>query len=158
VIDQAGIDRIGGYVGRPVKFDSWEQAIDVLTERNRDMFPKWGPGEWERFTHRIMHDAADGIRFEYDMRIADKFRAATEGPQGANWHLYESLAGRPLLILRGDRSDLLSAEIAQQMTESLPGDAELVVVPDVGHTPNLEEPEAQAGMDRLLDRVMERQD
>ena len=157
-IDQAGIDRIAGYVGREVLFENWDEAIAVLTERNRDVFPKWGPGEWERFTCRIMTEAPDGIRFQYDMRIADNFRAATEGPQGANWHLYEALAGRPLLILRGERSDLLSAEVAQQMVERLEGDAELVVVPDVGHTPSLEEPEAQAAMDRLLARVMERQD
>ena len=157
-IDQAGLDRIGSYVGRELAFRSWDEAIAALAQRNRDMFPKWGPAEWERFAHRIMHEAPDGVRFPYDMRIADNFRAATEGPQGANWHLYECLAGRPLLILRGGRSDLLSAEVAGQMIERLQGDAELVVVPDVGHTPNLEELEAQAAMDRLLARVMESQE
>jgi pimeloyl-ACP methyl ester carboxylesterase len=39
------------------------------------------------------------------------------------------------------------------MADSLP-DAELVVVPDVGHAPALDEPEAVAGIDRLLDRVL----
>jgi pimeloyl-ACP methyl ester carboxylesterase len=157
-IDQAGIDRIGGYVGREVVFDDWDEAIAVLTERNREMFPNWGPDDWKRFTRRIMHETADGIRFQYDMRIAENFRAATEGPQGANWHLYEALAGRPVLILRGGRSDLLSAEVADQMVERLAGDAELVVVPDVGHAPTLEEPEAQQAIDRLLERVMAREE
>jgi len=157
-IDQAGIDRIGGYVGREVAFEDWDQAVAVLTERNRDVFPRWRAGEWERFARRIMHETPAGIRFEYDMRIADNFRSATEGPQGANWHLYEALAGRPVLILRGTRSDLLSDEVAREMVERLKGDAELVVVPDVGHTPNLEEAEAQAAMDRLLERVMARED
>lgn len=158
VIDQAGIDRIGGYVGREVTFDSWEQAVTVLAERNREVFPKWGHGEWERFARRIMHETADGIRFQYDMAIAEKFRAATEGPQGANWDLFEALAGRPVLILRGELSDLLSEQIANEMAERLGGDAELVVVPSVGHTPNLEEPEARAAMDRLLERVAARED
>jgi pimeloyl-ACP methyl ester carboxylesterase len=156
VIDQAGIDRIGGYVGREVRFDSWDEAIETLEERNREVFPRWKRAEWERFAHRIMHETADGIGFQYDMRIADNFRAATEGPQGANWHLYESLAGRPVTILRGALSDLLAQDIAQQMVERLNGDAELVVVPDVGHTPSLEEPESTAAMDRLLERVMAR--
>jgi pimeloyl-ACP methyl ester carboxylesterase len=156
-IDQTGIDRIGGYVGREVAFDGWDEAISVLTERNREVFPRWGPGEWERFTHRIMHETPDGIRFQYDMRIADNFRQATEGRQGASWHLYESLAGRPVTILRGALSDLLAQDVAEQMVERLGGDAELVVVPDVGHTPNLEEPESQGAMDRLLERVMARQ-
>lgn len=158
VIDQAGIDRIGSYVGREVRFDSWDQAVAVLTERNREVFPKWDAGEWERFARRIMHETGDGIRFQYDMRISEKFRDATEGPQGANWDLYESLAGRPVLILRGELSDLLSAQVADEMVERLSGDAELVVVPSVGHTPNLEEPEALAAIDHLLERVMARQD
>jgi len=158
VIDQAGIDRIGGYVGQEVRFDSWEEAIDTLEERNREVFPRWKRSEWDRFTHRIMHETPDGIAFQYDMRISENFRAATEGPQGADWNLYESLAGRPVTILRGELSDLLAPDIADQMVERLDGDAELVVVPDVGHTPNLEESESTAAMDRLLDRVMARQE
>ena len=157
-IDQAGIDRIGGYVGREVAFASWGQAIAVLTERNREMFPKWGAGEWDRFARRILHETDEGIRFQYDTRIADNYRAATEGPQGANWNLYECLTGRPVLILKGGLSDLLSDEVAERMVERLHDDAELVVVPDVGHTPNLEEPEALAAIDRLLERVMARQE
>ena len=157
-IDQSGIDRIGGYVGREITFDSWDQAATVLAERNREVFPKWGPGEWDRFTRRIMRETPEGLRFEYDMRIAESFRDATEGPNGANWHLYEALAGRPVLILRGALSDLLSAKIAEEMVGRLKEDAELVVVPDAGHAPSLEEREAQDAMDRLLARVMERQD
>ena len=72
--------------------------------------------------------------------------------------MYEALAGRPVLILRGELSDLLAADVAERMVEELNGDAELVVVPAVGHTPNLEEPEAQEAMDRLLERVMARQE
>jgi len=157
VIDQEGIDRIGTYVGRPVNFASWEDAADALAERNRDKFPYWTAEDWHQFAHRTCAAGADGSELQYDMAIAQKFRAATEGSQGANWNLYEALAGRPVLILRGGLSDLLSQEVAEQMVERLQGDAELVVVPDVGHTPNLEEPEATAAMDRLLERVMARE-
>ena len=158
VIDQVGIDRIGGYVGKETRFGSWDEAIETLADRNREVFPRWERGEWERFSHRIMHETPDGIAFQYDMRIAQNFRAATEGPQGANWHLFESLAGRPVTILRGGLSDLLTQDIAEQMVERLGSDAELAVVPDVGHTPNLEEPESTAAMDRLLERVMAREE
>src|SRR6185369_9054789 len=68
-IDQEGIDRIGGYVGTDTKFGSWEEAISRVSERNRDVFPKWGAGEWDRFTRRVMHETPEGIAFEYDMRI-----------------------------------------------------------------------------------------
>ena len=157
-IDQEGLDRIGSYVGRQVTFASWSEAAQILADRNRDKFPHWTSDDWDRFARRICVASAEGIRFQYDMRIADNFRAATEGPQGANWGLYEALAGRPVLILRGGLSDLLSEEVADQMVDRLGGDAELVVVPDVGHTPNLEEPEAVAAMNRLLVRVTAREE
>ena len=157
-IDQAGIDRIGTYVGKQVTFPDWDVAATVLAERNREKFPHWTTRDWGNFARRICHETAEGIQFQYDMAISENFRAATEGPQGASWHLYEALAGRPLLILRGELSDLLSHDIAGQMAAKLSHDAELVVVPAVGHTPNLEEPEATAAMDRLLDRVMARQE
>jgi pimeloyl-ACP methyl ester carboxylesterase len=157
-IDPAGVERIGTYVGREARFDSWEEAARLLAERNRDKFPKWTASDWDRFARRICHEAADGIRFQYDMAIAQNFRAVTEAPASQSWHLFEELAGRPVTILRGELSDLLSAEIAQKMVEALGGDTELVVVPDVGHTPNLEEPIVQAAMDRLLDRALAREE
>ncbi len=156
-IDGAGIDRIAGYVGREVFFPSWEEATRVLAERNREMFPRWQQHDWERFARRILDESPRGIGFDYDMNIAGNFRAATEGPQSANWDLYEALAGRPVLVLRGALSDLLAPDVASQMIERLAGDAELLVVPDVGHTPTLEEPEVQLAMDRLLDRVIQQQ-
>src|SRR5262245_61432861 len=158
VIDQEGIDRIGRYVGRPVTYPSWEDAAHALAERNGDKFPDWTEDDWDRFAHRICIARPDGIEFQYDMAIAANFRAATEGPQGANWHLYECLRGRPVLILKGELSDLLSQDIANEMVERLGEDAELAVIPAVGHAPNLEEPEAIAAIDRLLDRVMAREE
>jgi len=41
------------------------------------------------------------------------------------------------------------------MREAIPG-AELVTVPGVGHAPDFEEPEAVAGVERLLQRVLAR--
>ena len=57
------------------------------------------------------------------------------------------------LIVRGETSDLLSAQTASRMLAKLPK-AELVTVPGIGHAPILEEPEAAAGIDRLLEKVL----
>jgi pimeloyl-ACP methyl ester carboxylesterase len=43
------------------------------------------------------------------------------------------------------------------MVSELRGEAELVIIPDTGHAPSLEEPEALAALDRLLDRVSARE-
>ena len=95
------------------------------------------------------------MRFDYDMRIADNFVRAAGKPQIDAWPYYRALDGRPVTILRGAHSDLLSDATAQAMVAAL-DDAVLVTVPDVGHTPSLEEPESHAAIDHLLERVLAR--
>jgi pimeloyl-ACP methyl ester carboxylesterase len=141
-----------------VRFESWEDAASRLRERNREMFPNWTEGEWHRFVRRVCYEAEDGIRFEYDMGIADNFRLAAETPSADAWPMLRALAGRPVTVLRGALSDLLSPATADRMVAELGDDAELVIIPDTGHAPSLEEPEALAALDRLLDRVSARED
>jgi pimeloyl-ACP methyl ester carboxylesterase len=65
------------------------------------------------------------------------------------WPLYIALAQKPLLIIRGANSDLLTAAAAERMAAAAPG-VELVTVPHVGHAPLLNEPEAVAAIDDFL--------
>jgi pimeloyl-ACP methyl ester carboxylesterase len=154
-IDQAGIDRIGSYVGKDARFASWEDAIAEAHHRHEATFPKWGAGEWERYVHRICREEDGQIRFDYDMNIADNFVRAAGKPQIDAWPYYKALDGRPVTILRGELSDLLSEATATAMVAGL-SDAELVTVPRVGHAPSLDEPESLAAIDRLLERVLAR--
>ncbi|MDQ3074236.1 MAG: alpha/beta hydrolase [Pseudomonadota bacterium] len=155
VIDQAGIDRIGSYVGQDKRYASWDEAAGDARERHGATFARWGPGEWERYVRRICREEKGEVRFDYDMKIADNFQRAAGSPQIDARPFYKALDGRPVTILRGEHSDLLSAETAAAMVAAL-DDAELVTVPHVGHTPNLEEPESHAAIDRLLARVLAR--
>jgi pimeloyl-ACP methyl ester carboxylesterase len=64
--------------------------------------------------------------------------------------LFRRLArGRPTLLLRGELSDLITAAIAARMAKAAPS-LEIVVVPNVGHAPTLEEPAAVDAIDRFL--------
>ena len=58
-------------------------------------------------------------------------------------------------MLRGELSDLLSAETVERMLAANPA-MEAATVPRVGHAPTLDEPEAEAAIDRLLKRVRSR--
>ena len=155
VIDQPGIERIRGYVGEDKRFASWDEAVADLTQRHGESFPTWGADEWGRYVRRICREDQGSIRFDYDMAIVDNFSRVAGLPQVDVWPLYHALDGRPVTILRGALSDLLSAETAAAMAAAL-SDVELVTVPDVGHTPSFEEPASQAALDRLLDRVLAR--
>jgi len=89
------------------------------------------------------------------MAIADPFNAGNTGEVPDAWPYYRALAGRPILVLRGGTSDLLSDSAARRMATEIP-DVEVVTVPRVGHAPDLDEPEAAEAIDRLLERVLKR--
>ena len=152
-IDQAGIERIRGYVGRSIEFASWEDLARALAARNADVYPGYSADQWQVFARRIASEREGRITFDYDMAISNNFNRAPNGPAASVWPLYQGLAGIPLLILRGELSDLLDAEVARKMAQALP-ESELVTVPNVGHAPALDETEAIAGIDRLLARVL----
>ena len=62
------------------------------------------------------------------------------------------MTAEPLLVVRGEQSDILDPAIAAKMVKRVKG-AELVTIPRIGHAPTLDEPEAVAGIERLLARV-----
>ena len=154
-LDLSGIDRIKTYVGKPIVFRDWDEAADTLQERTGDVHPRYGRAEWQRFAKRICRETDQGVEFDYDMAIADPFNAGNTGEVPDAWPYYRVLAGRPVLVLRGETSDLLSDAAAQRMATEIP-DVEIVTVPRVGHAPDLDEPEAIDAIDRLLERVLKR--
>ncbi len=156
VIDPAGIARIASYVGKPARFDTWDSAIEEISARNGDIHPDFDRAAWERFVRRTMREENGSVAFDYDMKIADTFTQPGDAPPSDTWPFFLALDGRPVTLLRGELSDLLSAEIAQEMARRF-DDCELVTVPRVGHAPTLEEPESVAAIARLLDRVLARE-
>jgi pimeloyl-ACP methyl ester carboxylesterase len=153
-LDNAGIERIRTYVGKPVLFRDWEHAASQLHARHGDVHPAYGDAEWLRYAKRVCRETERGVEFDYDMAIAEPFNEGETGAIADAWPFYRALAGRPVLIIRAAHSDLLPAPVAERMAREIP-DAEIVTVPDVGHAPDLDEPEAVAAIDRLLDRVLE---
>ena len=156
-LDPAGIERIGGYVGQPLLFPDWDEAAAAFAGKYRDHHPAYGRDEWLRYAKRVARETDRGIEFDYDMAIAEPFRSMDDktATAGNAWPLLAGLAGKPVLILRGEHSDLLTAEVATRMKDVLPG-ADMVTVPNVGHAPDFDEPESVAAVDRLLERVLER--
>ena len=55
-----------------------------------------------------------------------------------------------MLLIRGERSDILSTEVAGKMQQEAPR-MQVAVVHGVGHAPDLDEPEAIAAIDAFLD-------
>ena len=154
VIEDAGVERLRTYVGKNAGWSSWAEAAEAAAERNRTVFPHYTTEQWEALARRLASERPDGtIQADYDMAISQVFADNKGAPETDPWPLIDGLRDKPVLIVRGETSDLLSSESAIRMRDSLPK-AELVTVPGIGHAPVLDEPEAAAGIDRLLSRVL----
>lgn len=154
-LSAAGLDRIRGYVGKPVHFAGWDEAARGFAAKYGDVHPNYGAREWLAYARRVAHETGSGIELDYDMAVAEPFMQMDEKTASAvdAWPLYRALEGKPVTILRGALTDLLSPETAARMAEAVSG-AELVTVADVGHPPDFDEPESIMAVDRLLERVL----
>lgn len=155
-LEPGGLEHIRSYVGRARDWPTWLHAARFIAEAQRDRYPDWEIDQWLVYAKRICKLTSGGrIVYDYDMRIAEPFKQPG-GEAGFDlWPLFRALANTPTLLLRGEISDLLSAATAEKMLAEAPL-MEQVVVPRVGHAPTLDEPEAIAGIDRLLKRVTAR--
>lgn len=143
VLEWQALQRIGNYLGEPVRFASVEQAADAM----RIISASFGPHtreQWLALSRPMLKPTADGgYTFHYDPAIAVPY--ASMSPESSRqgetllWQLYDAITAETLL-LRGADSDLLAPATAQAMTQRGPR-ARLVEFAGVGHAPTLVAPE-----------------
>lgn len=155
VLEKAGLDRIAGYVGGSAAVASWEEAARLTEQVQKSAFPHYGPDDWMAFARRTWVEKAPGeITLDYDPAIAASLGAIRIGfkERFAAWRLFSKMKPKPLLVVRGEISDLFSAKTAARMVKRHPNARE-IVVPGVGHAPILDEPEAADGIKAFLERL-----
>ncbi|MBY0429338.1 MAG: alpha/beta hydrolase [Alphaproteobacteria bacterium] len=127
------IQRIAFYAGRSQNFNTMDEA-----ERHcRAIYADFGiktDKDWQFFAEHTVRVKEDGgLTLHYDPSIAKVFADVKEDV--SVWPMYDSISC-PTLLLRGVRSDVLSKDIAQQMTRQGPK-ATLVTFENCGHAPAL---------------------
>jgi pimeloyl-ACP methyl ester carboxylesterase len=152
-IGAKGLERIRGYVGQGRNFETWMHAARAMSEAQGEIYPDHGLSDWLCFAKRTCKLTSNGrIVFDYDMKIAEPFKQAG-GEAGADlWPLFEGLSGVPLLVIRGEKSDILEKPVATKMAKKH-GKATLVTIPRIGHAPSLDETEAQTAICEFLGAI-----
>ena len=151
-LNKAGLDFIQTYVGKNEHFRSWEAAAAAIAASQAAAFPKYRQADWLAMARRNCRECDGAIVFDYDMAIADVFNTAGPVPKVDLWPFFAVLAEKPLLIVRGALSELLTAASFEKMRAAAPT-ATFVEIPDVGHAPTLDEPEAVAAIDEFLTKL-----
>jgi pimeloyl-ACP methyl ester carboxylesterase len=147
-----GLANIMSYLGVTPRARTHAEVAAALEARMGERFPGLGPEKWRSLARRWFDEGADGIALNYDPRLRDAFAGQGEGPTMDLWPLFDALEGLPVAVVRGANSDLLAAETVAAMRARRP-DLIVAEVPDRGHVPFLDEPEALAALEALLARV-----
>jgi pimeloyl-ACP methyl ester carboxylesterase len=134
------IVRIGDYLGQPRRFATEQGAADYLLSISAGFGPHT-PEQWLTLSRPLLRPSpdGDGLVLHYDPAMAEPFKAMTAesaaSGEAALWQVYDALQCE-VLLMRGQNSDLLDADTAQQMTERGPK-AKLIEFEGVGHAPTL---------------------
>jgi len=134
VIPKESMARIGKYAGKDPRFDTYAEVEQYV----RTVSAPFGPltdAQWQHLTTFNTRQHDDGRwGMNYDPAIALPFRKAID-KDIVLWNYYDAISC-PMLLLRGEQSDVLPREVAEQMTQRGPR-PKLVEFAGVGHAPAL---------------------
>jgi pimeloyl-ACP methyl ester carboxylesterase len=151
VIEPKGLMRIKDYVGKLPQPSSLEEGAGILRRIADGQFPNLAAAGWLAAAKRTWREQDGRLVLTYDTGLAHNFAAVTfDQPLPAMWPQFEALAQKPVMVIRGANSDLLSAETVEAMAARHPA-MEVLVVPDQGHAPLLAEPEVIAKIGQFVD-------
>jgi pimeloyl-ACP methyl ester carboxylesterase len=146
-IAQAAVERIRAYAGKPPQFD----RVSELEQYFRTVYKPYGwlsDEQWRRLTETSARRTPEGrVTTHYDPDMVMQF---VHHPSDYDqWDAYDAIEC-PTLCLRGETSDLLLAETADEMRRRGPR-AVVVTIAGCGHAPALNVPDQWRLVERFLD-------
>jgi len=152
VLEDSGLLRIASSINQPVEFSSWDEVVDGLI-RYSIGFSGLSKEQWLAFAHNLYRQKGDKIIPDYDFNLTKTFPSVDfirAGKIPQVWDLFETLNGLPVAVIRGENSDLLSPETVEKMAQMHCG-LITATVPGRAHVPFLDEAEAVAAIDAVLE-------
>lgn len=152
-LEMGGLMKIKGYIANPPPRRTYEEAAAGLKDLFGSVFPNLDDAGWMAWAHRAFREKqGGGLERTYDLKLSttlDAIDPSNEQPPA--WDLFAKLDGKPLMLIHGLLSDLLSAESAAEMGARHPG-MELVKVANEGHAPLLSDKSTQARIVAFCER------
>jgi len=154
VIEPKGLGRIAAYVGRIPLPGTWPEAARLVADMSHRAFTAVPEDEWEDIARQWFNERKGKPAPGYDVAIANAF-SVLDGPVPTLWPQFEALKRVPLLVLRGENSDILSAETVDEMRRRHPAFSSVIVRAE-GHAPLLRDAPTIEAVRRFLSATDER--
>lgn len=137
VIEREGLARIVAYVGRVPLPANWQEATELTYEMNRRQFTAVPADQWEDVARQLFNDDNGLPASAYDPQLA-KAISVMDGPTPELWPQFAALSHVPVLVVRGENSDILGARTLVEMQARHPRLAAFTVRGQ-GHAPLLKD-------------------
>lgn len=137
VVEREGLSRIVAYVGRVPMPANWNDAAETVREMSQRQFPAVPPEQWAEVARAWFNDENGRPARGYDPRLAKPFMQTNAGIPEL-WPQFAALSHVPMLAIRGEHSDILSAATVDEMRHRHPR-LETIEVPGQGHAPLLKD-------------------
>ena len=153
-LEWSALQHIGTYVGQSPRFASVEEGAAWLRVQSADFGPHTD-AQWLALSEPMLRPGPEGgFVLHYDPKIAVPMQGMTQEQvvqgEALLWNLYDAITAQTL-VLRGAKSDLLTAQTVQEMAQRGPK-AHSVTLEGVGHAPTLVQPEQVALVKEFLFR------
>ena len=149
VLEPAGIERIRAYVGKSPPVRDWAGAVAQVRMVYGSAWPGLDDARWEKLARLSFRADAAGVpQADCDPLVAEPLKDNSRASPDL-WPLWGAISRVPILSLRGELSDLLSAATVARMQREKP-DLRAVTVANRGHVPLLDEPECVEAIDEFL--------
>ncbi|MGK0442812.1 MAG: pimeloyl-ACP methyl ester carboxylesterase [Pseudohongiellaceae bacterium] len=148
---RVGLERIKNYVCNPVVVSSWAEAVAMTQRINVAEYPNFDDEDWLAFAKNIYHENDSGCPvLNYDMTISVLIAQQQDDAAPPDlWPVFSLMGDAPLLLVRGQLSDILTAACVEQM-KSLKPAMQYIEVANCGHAPLLTEPECIEAINYFL--------
>jgi len=134
LIPKAALERIASYVGEAPRFASM-QALEAYI---REIYSPFGPlsdAQWQSLVESSARSTGDGnYGLNYDPAISTPLKTMPLEDLDL-WPMWDQVSC-PVLLIRGETSDVLLGETAEEMQRRGPK-AELIELKGIGHAPTL---------------------
>jgi pimeloyl-ACP methyl ester carboxylesterase len=152
VVAAEGLARIMSYVGKGKTITNWRDAVAQTQVLNQACFPDYSLSQWQTMTRRLYREDEQGRPIvAYDPAISAPIsnNKAAAVPSDL-WPLFKLAAAVPMLVLRGELSDVFTKDCFIKMQKKA-ANIQAVEVIGVGHAPALDEPQALEAIRSFLD-------